>query len=135
MALMITICHSNELARRCSWIYHTFGWIVPLCVSLIIYFYSLLDERKEIQILGIEKFGKMQIILSVLLLVLCILINTISLLRITRRGYRLRHDLEDNRSYNTNANSGINEVRPLIDDDEQIDVPSLPASKCLIRFD
>jgi predicted permease len=107
IALMITICYSNQLASRYSWIYHVYGWIVPICVSLIIYFCSSISQSKEISILGAEKFGKIQIILSIVLLGLCILINTINLLRIARRTYRLRH------------NPRLNEGRSLINDDEQ----------------
>jgi hypothetical protein len=76
-------------------------------VSLIIYFCSSISQSKEISILGAEKFGKIQIILSIVLLGLCILINTINLLRIARRTYRLRH------------NPRLNEGRSLINDDEQ----------------
>ncbi len=110
IALMITICHSNQLACRYSWIYHIYGWIMPICVSLIIYFYSSIKQSKEISIIGIEKFGKFQIILSISLLCLCILINTINLLRIARRTYRLKHD--------NHSNSGIIEGEPLIYNEE-----------------
>ncbi|UJR20961.1 hypothetical protein I4U23_024067 [Adineta vaga] len=129
IALMFTICHSNEFARRYSWIYHIFGWIVPLSISLVIYFCSLANQQsKDIpELLGAGKLGKLQIILSILLLVLCILINTISLLRIARRTYRLRHDLTDHRSDQNDSNSGTNEVRPLMDDnDEEIEAPFTP---------
>jgi hypothetical protein len=105
IALMITICYSNQIAYRYSWIYHVYGWIMPICVSMIIYFYSSINQWKEISILGAEKFGKIQIILSIVLLGLCILINTINLLRIGRRTYRSRN------------NARINEGRPLIDGD------------------
>ncbi|CAF0988230.1 unnamed protein product [Rotaria sp. Silwood1] len=131
IALMITICYSNQLARRYSWIYHVFGWTVSLCISLIILFCSSSDRSKEASILETEKFGKIQIILSTVLLVICILINTISLLRIARRTFRLKHDSINNRSHNNidHSNSGTNEIRPLIDDDdEQTDIrPIIPA--------
>ncbi|CAF4066751.1 unnamed protein product [Rotaria sp. Silwood2] len=129
IALMITICYSNQLARRCSWIYHIFGWTVSLCISLIILFYSSNDRSKEVSILETEKFGKIQIILSIVLLVLCILINTISLLRIARRTFRLKHDPTENRSHSNidHSNSGTNEIRPLMDDDEQTDIQPIPA--------
>ncbi len=131
VALMITICHSNQLAHRFSWIYHIFGWIVPICISLIVYFHSLLNQPKEISILGVERFGKVQLILSIFLLALCILINTISLLRITRRTYQLRHDSVEN----NNSKSGINEIiQPLIDDDEQEDLPFGPIGNFSIGF-
>ncbi|CAF3775579.1 unnamed protein product [Rotaria sordida] len=129
IALMITICYSNQLARRCYWIYHIFGWTVPLCISLIIYFFSSIDRSKEISTLEIEKFGKIQIILSTVLLILCILINITSLLRIARRTYRLKHDSIENRSHNNinHSNSGINEIRPLMDDDdEQVEIQPIP---------
>jgi len=109
---MITMCYSNQLADQYSWIYHIFGWIMPICVSVIIYvFSSIIDQSKDISTLGAEKFGKIQIILSIFLLVLCILINSINLLRIARRTYRLKHD--------NHSNSGIIEGRPLIDDNEE----------------
>lgn len=129
IALMLTICYSNQLAIRLSWIYHVYGWIVPLLVSLIIYIYSTVDQSKEISTLGSEKFGKIQIILSICLLFLCILINSISLLRIARRSYRVKHDSTDNRSlgHTTQSNSRNHEVRPLIDGtEEQIDVDIEP---------
>ncbi|CAF4515639.1 unnamed protein product [Rotaria socialis] len=119
MALMITICYSNRLACRLSWIYHIYGWIVPLVISLIIYFYSCVDQSKEKTILESEKFGKIQIILSIFLLSLCTIINTISLLRIVRRTYRLKSDSIENQSFNhtTHSNSDNHEISPLIDDD------------------
>jgi hypothetical protein len=110
IALMITICYSNQVARQYYWIYHIFGWIMPICTTLIIYFFSS-DQSKEILVLGAEKFGKIQIILSIVLLGLCILINTINLLRMARRTYRLQHD--------NHVNSETTEGRPLINDDEE----------------
>jgi hypothetical protein len=130
---MITICYSNQRARQYSWLYHTFGWIVPICLSLIIYFYSSIDRSKEEPILGAEKFGKIQIILSIILLVLCIIINSISLLRMARRTYRLRHDLNEHRVDNTDNTSIINEVQPLIDGD-QTDIESAPIGCFSILF-
>ncbi|CAF0842616.1 unnamed protein product [Adineta ricciae] len=126
IALMFIICHSNELARRCSWMYHIFGWIVPALVSLIIYFCSLIYQPEENpELIGAGKLGKLQIILSILLLNVCVLINTISLLRIARRTYQLRHDLADHRPETSNdSNSIMSEAQTLIDDnDEEMDTP------------
>lgn len=135
IALMITICYSNQLARQYSWIYHIFGWIMPICVSFIIYFFSSIDPSKEITILGVEKFGKIQIILSMFLLILCILINTINLLRIARRTYRLKHNGQINSDVNEEQISGGIERRPLMNsDEEEIDVQSTPLGNFRIGF-
>ncbi|CAF0998033.1 unnamed protein product [Adineta steineri] len=124
IALMITTCHSNELARRCSWIYHVFGWFIPASISLIIYFSALFGPTEEISLLGVEKLGKIQVILSILLLAFCTLINTISLLRIARRTYRLRHDSTDSHSHNNHSDFVRNEVQPLmVDEDDQTFIP------------
>ncbi len=124
---MITMCYSNQLADRYSWIYHAFGWIMPICLSMIIYCFSLIDQSKEISILGVEKFGKIQLILSIVLLVLCILINSINLLRIARRTYRLKHD--------NHPNSEMIEGRPLIDDNqEEAELQPTPLGNFSILF-
>jgi cell division protein FtsL len=101
---------------------------MPICTSLIIYFFSSINQSKEISILGVEKFGKIQIILSIFLLVLCILINTINLLRITRQTYQLKHD--------NHVNSHIIEGQPLINDDEEevIELQSTPLGNFFFQF-
>ena len=96
------------MACRYSWLYHAYGWILPFGVSMIIYLVSSSKESKEVSILGAEKFGRIQIILSIILLTFGILINTINLLRIARRTYRLKHKKQSNI-----------EGRPLIDDEEE----------------
>lgn len=108
---MISMCYSNQMACRYSWLYHAYGWILPFGVSMIIYLHSSSKESKEISILGAEKFGRIQIILSIILLTFCILINTINLLRIARRTYRLKHKKQ--------SNVGMIEGRPLMDDEEE----------------
>ena len=114
------ICHSVVQTRQYSWLYHLFAWSVPLCLSLAIYFHSSIDRSKEDPTIGVEKFGKIQIILSIALLVVCISINSISLLRIARRTHRLRHDSNVDRR----SSSGSNEGRPLIDGEEEIEIPA-----------
>lgn len=69
-----------------------------------------MKPSKDISILGAEKFGRLQMILSIGLLSLCILINTINLLRIARRTYRLKHKKL--------SNSRTTEGRPLINEEE-----------------
>jgi hypothetical protein len=125
---MMIICHSAARTRQYSWLYHLFAWSVPLCLSLAIYLHSSIDRSKDPAI-GIEKFGKIQIILSIILLVVCISINCVSLLRIARRTYRLRHDSDADRR----SSSGSNEGRPLIDGEEEID-PSTHAGSLVSRF-
>lgn len=112
-----------------------------MSISLVIYFCTVVKQSKEVpELLGAGKLSKLQIILSILLLVLCILINTISLLRIARRSFRLRHDVMDHRSVNNDSNSGINEVRSLIDndeddnDDEEVNRPFTPKGSFLSLF-
>lgn len=114
IALMITVCYSNQTACRYSWIYHAYGWIFPLGVSMIIYLYSLNRDFKEISSV---KFGRIQIILSMILLTMGILINTINLLRIARRTYRLKH-----RKQSTSVG------RPLIDEEERNEDPIIPSN-------
>ena len=58
-------------------------------------------------------------ILSIVLLGLCILINSINLLRIARRTYRLKHKKQ--------SNSQTTEGRPLMDEEERDDEPSTPS--------
>lgn len=129
IALMITMCYSNQLACYYSWIYHIFGWMMPICTSFIIYFGSSADESREITILGVEKFGKIQIIFSMILLNLCILINIINLLRMARRTYRLNHRDHLNSSNNEEQPSRTIERRPLMNsDEEEIEVHSTPSS-------
>ena len=118
------ICHSVTRTRQYSWLYHLFAWSVPLCLSLTIYFHSSIDRSKVDPTVGVEKFGKIQIILSITLLVVCISINSISLLRIARRTYRLRHDSNVDRR----SSSGSNEGRPLIDGEEEIEIPTRAGS-------
>lgn len=113
--LMILICHSTNQTRQYSWLYHIFGWIVPFCLSLAIYFGSSMFSRTEQTTIGAEKFGKVQIILSIILLAQCILINSICLLRIARRTYRLRHDANESRR---SSNSETHEERRLINEEE-----------------
>ena len=67
-----------------------------------------------------QNFRKTQIILSIILLSICILINTVNLLRIARQSYRLKHDLNETR----HVNPAINEVRPLMDDDDEEEEPT-----------
>lgn len=117
------ICYSEQLARRYSWLYHGFGWIVPLSVSLIIFFSSSVDRSKEVSILRTEKFGRIQVIFSIVLLAGCALINTICLLRMARRTYRLKHDSVESCSYDsTNKSHSVgSDIRPLINDDDDSD--------------
>lgn len=113
-ALMVLICHGSIPARQYSWLYHIFGWLLPLSLSLTIYFFSPESSSQDPLNIGAEKFGKVQVILSIILLGLCILINSISLLRIARRAYRLRHTSHDNQRTNPRSQEG----QRLIDEEE-----------------
>ncbi len=94
---------------------------------MIIYTYSSINPYQDISVSGVEQFGKIQLILSILLLVFCILINTINLLRIARRTYRVRHDSTGNHR----RNSRISEGRPLIEDEESTDIIEITEVKPL----
>ena len=121
---MISICHTTSQAHKYFWLYHLLGWLVPLCLSLGIYFGSTVDRTKEQPTIGAEKFGKIQLILSIILLGTCILINCVSLLRIARRTYRLKQNtMHDRQSIDVS-----NEGRPLMIDEDGDASPTLPGS-------
>ena len=82
IALMLTICHSNQLAQRYSWIYHVYGWLMPIFTILIIYLFS--------SNYGTQKSDHVHLFLSIILLGICISLSTISLVRIARRTYRIK---------------------------------------------
>ena len=128
IALMLIICHSDQHARRWWWSYHLFGWCVPICVSLIVYFHSSIDGSKPASTLAVDKFGKIQIVLSIVVLFACTSINSLCLLRIARQTYRQKPADQTNRR----ASSESNEIRPLIDDNDGDDHESNPRSPPLI---
>jgi hypothetical protein len=119
IVLMIMICHSTVRAQQYSWFYHLFGWIVPLCFSLFVYFYSSIDSRKFQPTIETEKFGRTQVIVSLVLLAACFSIGSICLLRIARRTYRLRQVQHERHHSNFEQIEG----QPLIinDDDDDDD--------------
>lgn len=90
IALAVTICCSSKTGRQYFWLYHMFGWLVPVGGTLIIYFGSSINKTKEMPMLTTEKFGKIQVITSILVLVLCVIVSTFNLIRVVRRTVRLK---------------------------------------------
>ena len=91
IALMITICYSARRGCQYFWLYHLYGWFVPSFTLLIVYFKSSIDRSKEEPILGSEKFGQIQIVASLCVLLLCVIISSTCLMRIARRSILLKH--------------------------------------------
>ena len=126
IALAVSICCSSKSGRQYYWLYHLFGWLVPICGAMIIYFASSMDRSKETPMLSTEKFGTIQIITSILVLALCVIISTFNLLRIVRRTYKVKRpergsgwvvlsDNEDGRLINSEAEEENNRQRISID--------------------
>ncbi|CAF3391754.1 unnamed protein product [Rotaria socialis] len=95
IALMISFCYSNERAHYFFWLYHLFGWLVPICTTLIIYYQSSIDRSRSESSMDTEKFGTVQTSASVCLLAICIIITSSNLLRIARRTYRLKQNASE----------------------------------------
>ncbi|CAF1241236.1 unnamed protein product [Rotaria sordida] len=113
IAVMISICYSNERARQYYWLYHSFGWLVPIFTTFIIFFRSTIDRSKGEPPLDTQKFGETQVIASICLLAVCVVLTSTNLLRIARRTYRLKQ--------NARENFTITESRPLINDEHEYD--------------
>jgi len=114
---MISICYSNERARRYFWLYHLYGWLLPICTTLVIYLESPKPNANEDPVVGAKRVETTQVSAAIVLLALCIIISSTNLLLILRRTYRLRHDGQGNRRVSFTST----ENRPLIDgehDDE-----------------
>lgn len=113
---MISICYSSERARQYFWLYHLFGWLAPILTTSFIYLISSTEKSKGDPGLDTEKFGVIQVIASICLLLLCVIIASTNLLRIARRVYRLKQNArEAHESFLTS------EYRPLINDNNDID--------------
>ncbi len=112
MASMISICYSTERARSYFWLYHLYGWLLPISTTFIIYLKS-----KDVPLAGSVNFGAIQTSASMVFLAICIIICSANLLRIVRRTYKLKHNANENRR----LSFSINEIRPLLNDDNGFD--------------
>ena len=110
IALMISICYSTARARKYFWVYHLFGWCVPLCATLVIYLISSNDRPKGQPIASSRNFETIVLSVSIFVLALCIVVSSTSLLRISRRLYRLKRNAQGSRR----ESMVENEVQPLI---------------------
>jgi hypothetical protein len=117
MVLMISICYSSERARQYFWLYHVFGWLVPIFAAVIIYLKYASDKTKDKPIVGAGSFGTTAIATLIFVLVLCIVITSSNLLRFARRAYRLRHDAQEIRRLSFTTS----EIQPLINSEIEID--------------
>lgn len=115
--LMISICYSNERAQKYFWIYHLFGWGVPIAVTLLLYLPALVNRPKDRPVAQSGDYGTMQTIVLIVFLVLCLVITTTTLLRIIRRRYKLKHSINEDRRLSFTAN----EIQPLINNSDEID--------------
>ncbi|UJR28564.1 hypothetical protein I4U23_009797 [Adineta vaga] len=115
LALMVTMCYSRERARRYCWLYHLFGWLLPIVTTLAIYLISTISTKNEDSTAGLRKIETMQYSAAIVLLALCIIISTISLLLIARRTYQSKRNSEQNRR----TNSLSEEIRPLMETENE----------------
>lgn len=131
IALMISICYSVERARRYFWVYHLYGWILPIIATGIIYLLSKLAKPKEDPMLRSKRLQKISSSVIIFTLVICITVILVSLLRFVRRTYRV------NRIEQEHCQTNIlnNETQPLLQDESEIEnsqraIPSsIPSSK------
>ncbi|CAF0876977.1 unnamed protein product [Didymodactylos carnosus] len=111
--LMTRVCYGVQKTRQLFWLYHLFGWSLPI-ISIILV--SVKSVQKQTSLV-IEKFGKIQVILSIIVLLISILLSIYCLVRLARRTYRLKHDENHRRSSHSDTTL-TNESRPLIDTDD-----------------
>ncbi|CAF3574612.1 unnamed protein product [Adineta steineri] len=115
IALMISICYSKERARQYWWLYHLYGWLLPIFTVGVIYIESTIMTKNEDSKSRLRKIDTVQYSAAIVLLAICIITISTNLLRIARRTYQLKHDA--NESDSTSLNS--NEIRPLIDEESE----------------
>ena len=117
LALMISICYSVDRARRYFWVYHLFGWLVPILATGTIYFLSKTAKSDDDSLLKAKKLEMVSTIISIVTLSICITIIVVSLLRLIRRRYRLNRIEQERRD----SSILINETQPLLQDDREIE--------------
>ena len=135
LALMISICYSVDRARRYFWVYHLFGWLIPMLATGIIYLISKLAKPKEVPMLKGKNFETISTSVSMITLILCISIILVSLLRFARRIYRVNRIAQERRE----SSVLINETQPLLNDESEIEnsqraIPSTSSSKFFFRL-
>jgi len=116
--LMISICYSVERARKYFWLYHLYGWFVPILTMAIIYFTSKSEVTSGQSVLKAKYFQRIETIVVLCVLLLCAVISSANLLRIIRRNYKLKHQNNDNTI--RRGSFSVNEIRPLINDENEI---------------
>jgi hypothetical protein len=114
---MISICYSTDRACKYFWVYHLFGWFVPICATLVIYLISSKDKPKDQPIASSRNFETTIVSVSIFVLALCIVVSSTCLLRISRRLYRLKRNAQENRRENITEN----EIQPLLTNEDEID--------------
>jgi hypothetical protein len=118
--LMTTICYSKDHARRYFWVYHLYGWLLPISATLATYLISTMSTANGDAQAGLRKIKTLQYSTAIVLLALCIITCSVCLLRIARRTYQLKRDAHQGRR----SGSLSNETRSLLcnssdDDDDQ----------------
>lgn len=116
MILMISICYSVERARKYFWLYHLFGWGVPILTMVVIYFTSKSEVSSNQSVLKAQYFQRIETVVFMCVLILCVVISSANLLRIIRRRYKVKHQTNDCRR----DSFSVNEIRPLINNDDEI---------------
>jgi hypothetical protein len=114
---MISICYSTDRACKYFWVYHLFGWFVPICATLVIYLISSNDKPKDQPLASSRDFKTTIVSVSIFVLALCIVVSSTCLLRISRRLYRLKRNAQENRRENLTEN----EIQPLLTNENEID--------------
>lgn len=132
IALMISICYSTDRAGKYFWIYHLFGWGVPICATLVIYLISSHDRVKGQPIASSRDFETIVVGVSIFVLALCIIVSSACLLRISRRIYRLKRNAQGSR----HGSFAVNETQPLLSNQHEIEQSQRinPPSKYLFYF-
>ena len=118
MVLMTSICYSREHARRYYWVYHVYGWLLPISATLATYLISTMSTQDGDAQAGLRKIETLQYSAAIVLLALCIITSSANLLRIARRTYQLKRDAQQSRRTSSVSNEG----RPLICNDSDDDL-------------
>lgn len=114
---MISVCYSVDRARRYFWVYHLFGWLVPILATIVVYLLTRTEKSTDDALLKAKTLEIDSDIVSIVTLAICIMVILVSLLRFIRRRYQLnRTDQEQRRS-----SILINETQPLLQDEREIE--------------
>jgi hypothetical protein len=114
---MISVCYSVDRARRYFWVYHLFGWLVPILATVMIYVLLRAENSNDDSLLKAKRLETVSTIISMITLSICIVVILVSLLRLIRRRYRLNR-LEQEQHH---SSISVNETHPLLQHDREIE--------------